>query len=115
MLHLHGDTFAILAISCLIFYGLKSKIVSFIREVKGFSPLGVSESGEVRLLLCHSEKEVFPVDTQTLETTHVLKVEGSERIHTVCTNSFESELIIGVWTDTKVRFFRYKAPWNRSI
>ena len=95
----------------LIFYGLLSKTVSFILSgVLGFSSFSIDPYGEVRQLLCRTKNEVFILDTLSKKSTSIYKVDDDETITDVVTNSFESALIIGVWTTKKVRFLQYKNP-----
>ena len=81
-------------------------------NVKDFCPLGSDPlTGEVRLLLCHSDLEVFVIDTITLTRTDLVKRgESGEIIDGVCMSEFEGTLVIGIWSKHSTRFLKYTPP-----
>ena len=117
MQYLQGSSFALeltmfSMYTCLAIYSpIKDEVILTIPEVISFSPFGSDQAtGEVRLLLCYTLLEVFILDTLKLTKTVIFRC--VEFIRSVCTNMMtEGFVLIGVWSNNKVRYIKYKPPF----
>ena len=110
--HLYGSTFAFLLgqdYSLYFKYGhhkyplltivdiATKKILMAETEIEDALPFGSDPiTGENRMLLCHSASQVFILDTRTFRKTIIFENKEDQIIRSICTNSFEGSLIIGV-------------------
>ena len=116
LLYIVGDVFAIKLLSdgdkgFLVLHNiLQDEVLMVIANVYDYLPFGTDQkTGEVGLLLYHTDHEVCSLDTRKLKITKLMKFE--EKITCLRVNAAGNILVLTVVLNhNQLRFMRYSAP-----